>query len=196
MCYVFHSNLMQHHCLLRRGLWHTFSQFSITTQAFAVLFRAVKYVIISRILTVLSKMGPEKHSFFLSLHFCRSHPQFQPAKRRGFLPQPRSVQPSVLIASPSSGSNSSSIDLDPENRSGYIQERGMLQSHVTMQDPHTQFIPSPRGRLRRTLVKGQGGKGTRDWEKMQLVKRLGNRENGLAFIGIQNLNYKNHSANL
>ena len=134
MCYVFHSNRMQHHSLLRRGLWHTFSQLSITAQASAVLFRAIKYVITTRILTVLSKMGPENHSFpftsVLSLTF-----SVQPAKRRGFLPQPRSVGPSVLIASPSSGSNSSSIDLDPENRSGYIQERGMLQSHVTMQGP-------------------------------------------------------------
>lgn len=73
----------------------------------------------------------------------------------------------------------------------------MLQSHVTMQDPHTHSSsPPPWGRLRRTLVRGQGGKGTRDWEKMQLVKRLGNRENGLAFIGMQNLNYKNQSVNL
>lgn len=72
----------------------------------------------------------------------------------------------------------------------------MLQSHVTMQDPHTQFIPSPPGATATNPSEGAGWKGTRDWEKMQLVKRLGNRENGLAFIGIQNLNYKNHSVNL
>lgn len=69
--------------------------------------------------------------------------------------------PSFLISSPSSEIHSPSIDLDPESRSGYIPERGMLHNHVTMQDPPTLAPPHPPGRLRRTLV----GWGAWDWEK-------------------------------
>lgn len=160
MCYVFHSNLMQHHSLLRRGLWHTFSQSSITTQALAVLFSGcIVCHNVSHLNSTLVRWVPKKHS--CSFHFTSvvAILSLQPAKRRGFLPQPRSVQPSVLIAAPSSGSNSSSIDLDPENRSGYIQERGMLQSHVTMQDPHTHSSsPPPTGATATNPSEGAGWK--------------------------------------